>query len=90
MTTNLPFMITLAVLEMRMTVAEAITSVTVNAAASLGLGDSIGRLAPGMRADLQVLRGPTPARLVYELGGGCPQWVMKGGRWVAAEGEVFV
>jgi imidazolonepropionase len=89
MTTNMRLIIALAVLEMKLTVAEAITAVTVNPAHSLGLADTIGRLATGFRADLQVLRGTTPAGIPYELGGGYPMRVMKLGRWVAAEGATL-
>lgn len=89
MTTSLRWIMTLAVLEMKMTVAEAVTAMTVNAAVSLGLGDAIGRLAPGMRADLQVLAAPTPAEIPYRMGGGFPQRVMKRGRWVAIDGAVL-
>jgi imidazolonepropionase len=79
MTTSLPLVVTLAVLEMKMTVGEAITAVTVNAAASLGLAEEIGRIAPGMRADLQALPAPTPAAIVYRLGDLPPERVMKAG-----------
>lgn len=44
---NLPLMTTLACAQMKMTVAEAITAVTYNAAAALGLSDEIGSLQPG-------------------------------------------
>jgi imidazolonepropionase len=48
---SLPFVMTLACVQMRMTPAEAWRAVTVHAAESLGLED-VGRLAPGTRADL--------------------------------------
>jgi imidazolonepropionase len=89
MTTSMRLIMTLAVLEMKMTVAEAITAMTVNAAVSLGLGEEIGRLAAGMQADLQVLAGPTAAEIPYRLGGGFPQRVMKRGRWVATDGAIL-
>lgn len=89
MTTNLRLILTLAILEMKMTVAEAITAGTVNAACSLGMADRIGSLAPGMQADLQLLPGSTAASIPYELGGGFPLRVMKRGRWVAADGVVI-
>jgi len=85
MTSSLPLVITLAVLEMRLTVAQALNAVTVNAAASLGLTDAIGRIAPGLRADLQVLPTPTPAGIVYHLGDLTPLWVWKSGRRVRGE-----
>jgi imidazolonepropionase len=51
-TPNLPFMLTLAVSELRMSVAEALLAVTVNGAAALGLAAETGQLAPGYSADL--------------------------------------
>lgn len=50
-TTSLPFVMSLACLQMKMSPAEALTSCTVNAACSLGLGSQVGRLAVGKRAD---------------------------------------
>lgn len=44
---NLPLMTTLACAQMKMTVPEAIASITYNAAAALGLSDKIGSLEPG-------------------------------------------
>ncbi|MBU4460204.1 MAG: imidazolonepropionase, partial [Verrucomicrobia bacterium] len=87
MTTNLPLIVAIAVLQMGMTLEEAITAVTVNAAASLGLASEIGRIAPGMRADLQILAANTPAAIVYRLGDLTPERVLKDGRWVAGEGH---
>ncbi|TDH61444.1 imidazolonepropionase [Dankookia rubra] len=52
----------------RLTVAEALRGVTVNAAAALGLADR-GRLAPGLRCDLALYRIARPAELCYWLGG---------------------
>jgi imidazolonepropionase len=51
---NLPFMTTLASLHYRMTAAEAITAVTVNAACAIGKQDKIGRLEPGLQADMVI------------------------------------
>ena len=86
MTVSLPLVMTLAVLEMRMTIAQSLSAVTVNAAASLGLSGEIGRITPGLRADLQILATPTPAGIVYRLGDLPPLSVFKSGRLVAAEG----
>ncbi len=87
MTDNLPLVITLAVLEMGLSLAEALNGVTVNAAFSLGVGGDHGRIAPGAVADLQVLPTPTPAGIVYRLGDLAPLSVFKAGRLVAAEGS---
>lgn len=50
-----------------LTAAEALTATTANAAAALGLSN-VGRIAPGMRADLLLLRAPDWRELPYALG----------------------
>jgi hypothetical protein len=54
----MPFVIALAVREMRMTSAEALVAATVGGARALRRGD-IGRIAVGGRADLAVLEAPS-------------------------------
>jgi imidazolonepropionase len=51
-TESLPFMITLAALKYRMTAAEALSAVTVNAACAIDRGRRIGQLRAGMPADI--------------------------------------
>jgi len=51
---SMPFVMSLACLQMKLTPAEALTAATCNAAWSLGLGDAVGSLEPGKQADLQL------------------------------------
>ncbi|MEP7067443.1 MAG: imidazolonepropionase [Gemmatimonadota bacterium] len=51
-TPNLPFILTLGVSELHMSVSEALLAATVNGAAALGLSKETGQLAPGYSADL--------------------------------------
>jgi imidazolonepropionase len=51
---SMPFMLSLACLQMRLSPAEALAAATINAAFSLGLGDRIGSLEPGKRADFLI------------------------------------
>jgi imidazolonepropionase len=67
-TSSLPFVVALAVRKLGLSVGEAITAVTSQAAALLGLTDR-GRIAPGLRADLVLLRHKDERLLGYELGG---------------------
>jgi imidazolonepropionase len=67
-TFSMPLAIALAVRQCGMTPAEAITAATVNPACLLGLPDR-GRIAPGQRADLLLLRHTDERMLAYELGG---------------------
>jgi imidazolonepropionase len=53
-TCSMPFVLSLACAQMRLTPAEAIAAATVNAAYSLGLGTEIGSLEPGKRADFVI------------------------------------
>jgi imidazolonepropionase len=51
---SMPFVMSLACLQMRLTPAEALTATTINAAHSLGLADQIGSLEPGKEADFLI------------------------------------
>lgn len=80
-TPSVAFAATLACRRLRMTHAEAINAVTVNAACVLGLADSCGRLKVGLRADLQVLGSTDERSVVGEFAGPGPVAVAHGGHW---------
>lgn len=67
-TTNFPLMLTLAVSQLRMTVAEAMLASTVNGAAALDLADDIGQIAPGFAADLALFDIEDVRELPYWYG----------------------
>jgi len=50
----MPFMLSLACVEMRLLPAEALSAATINAAYSVGLGDRVGSLEPGKQADFVI------------------------------------
>ena len=66
-TSSMPFVIALAVRDLRMTPAEALWAATAGAARSLRR-DDIGVLSPGRRADLAVLDAPSHVHLAYRPG----------------------
>ncbi|OKL54455.1 imidazolonepropionase [Bowdeniella nasicola] len=63
----MPFMIQLAVRELKMTIAEAVLAATVGGARALRR-DDIGRIAVGRRAHVAVLDAPSIEHLAYQIG----------------------
>lgn len=78
---SLPEAMSWAALRYSMSAGECLTAATLNAACSLGLGEQLGTLEPGKRADVVVLDAPNHQHLVYELGRSCV-------RAVVLEGDV--
>lgn len=87
-TPSIPFTIALACRKLRMTPAEAISAVTINAAHVLRLDELVGSLEPGKRADLQVLDVRDERELGYEFAGPGPRLVMLGGRIMHRRGAL--
>ncbi len=67
-TESMPFIIGLAVLNMNMTPAEALTAATLNSAYAIGMADKVGSLDVGKQADFLLLDGESPAILAYHAG----------------------
>ncbi len=85
---SMPLAVTLACRKLGLVPAEAITAATWNAACVLGLQDRVGSLAPGKRADLQMLDAEDERELAFEVAGPGPLLVILGGRIVASRGIV--
>lgn len=81
-TESMGLALTLACLTARLTVDEAITASTLNAAHALGRAGRIGSIEPGKRADLVVHRIPSRQHLVYRFGAPRVGQVIAGGRLV--------
>ena len=78
-TESLPLVCSLACTQMKLSPAEALSAVTVNAAHVLGRPDR-GRLAPGHAADVTLLDAPDWRYLAYHLAGDVVAGVIRGGR----------
>jgi len=72
----------------RMTPAEALRGLTLNAASALGLAREIGSLEVGKQADIVVWDVERPALLSYRIGINPCAGVMQAGQWRASEGRV--
>ncbi len=78
-TLSLPLVMSVACLEMGLTPAEALAAVTINAAHSLGLGETHGSIEPGKQADLVIWDVSTLDQLPYWLGAPLVRSVVKRG-----------
>ena len=83
---SLPEVASWAALRYGFTPAEALTAVTLNAAASLDLGARLGTLEAGKQADVVVTDLPNAQHLAYELARSPVRAVVKRGRVVHARG----
>jgi imidazolonepropionase len=77
---SMPFVIALACRYLRLTPAQALVAATLNAAHAVGLGDRIGSLEVGRRADVLVLDLPNVNHLGYRFGANPVERVIKAGR----------
>lgn len=81
-TASIPFVLSLASTQMRMTPAEAIAATTINAAYSLGRGDQIGSIEIGKRADFVIHDRSDYREIAYFVGVESAQTVYIGGQCV--------
>jgi imidazolonepropionase len=77
---SLPLVMALACRYQRLSPAEALNAVTINAAHAIGLGDRLGSLEVGKQADVLILNAPDYRHLVYWLGVNLVEGVIKHGR----------
>lgn len=84
---SMPAIVALACSLLGLTVAQAITAATRNAAATLGLPGPRGLLAPGAVADLVLLSVPSHLYLGYQLGPDPVAAVIKDGRLAYSCGQ---
>ncbi len=79
---SVPLILSLAVIGMQMTINEALTAITLNAAAAVDEADSIGSIEVGKQADILLLQKPDYRFLVYLTGINIVEHVIKNGKLI--------
>jgi imidazolonepropionase len=87
-TESLCAILPLACLNAGLSSEEALTAVTLNAAAALGLAQRLGSIEVGKQADLVVLEAPHFKHLVYHFGVNLVRHVVKKGQVVVRQGQL--
>ncbi len=82
MVESLPLALSIACTQMRVTPAEALVGATSAAASALRREKRLGRIEPGMEADLVILEAPGIDAWLSEMGRGAARMVFKRGRMV--------
>ncbi len=80
MTQNIQLVMSLAVRMLKMNIEETINTVTINAAASLGVSDKVGNIEEGKQADLLIFDLPDYKHLLYNFGVNHLETMIKNGR----------
>ncbi|MFW9992341.1 MAG: imidazolonepropionase [Candidatus Odinarchaeota archaeon] len=84
---SMQMMMTLAVLRMKMTTAEAWSAATINAAHSIDRAHEIGSLEVGKKADILIFDTPNHKMFAYNYGVNLVEKVFKNGKLVAERGR---
>ncbi|MGP8125361.1 MAG: imidazolonepropionase [Nitrososphaerales archaeon] len=84
---SMQMMMTIAVLQMKMTTEEALVACTINAAHSIQRAQEVGSLEEGKRADIVVFDAPNHKHFAYHYGVNLAEKVFKNGRLVAERGR---
>ena len=79
---NLQMVLSMACTQMKLTPAEALVAVTINAAHACGVANYVGSLEPGKKADLVVWSAPNVKYLAYQFGVNQAETVVKSGKRV--------
>ena len=85
-TPNLPLVMTVACLEMRLTPEETLVATTINAAHAAGVAEQAGSLEVGKQADIVVWRAASVTEIPYWVGANLCEVVVKAGHIVYRRG----
>ncbi len=84
---SMQMMMTIAILQMKMTTEEALVASTINAAHSIERAQEIGSLEEGKKADIAIFAAPNHKYFAYHYGINLAEKVFKKGRLVAENGR---
>jgi imidazolonepropionase len=84
---SMQMMMAIAILQMKMTSAEALVAATANAAHSIEMFDEVGSLEVGKKADIVVFNAPNHKYFAYHYGINLAEKVFKSGKLVAERGR---
>lgn len=82
---SMPFVITTACLKLKMLPMEALASATINAAYACGIGDKVGSLDIGKKADILIIDAPNHRYIPYHYGINPVETVIKEGKVVSSK-----
>lgn len=89
MTESMLFVLQLAVFTLNMSIEEAITATTANAAFALEKHKDVGSLEVGKKMDLILCEAPNYPTIVYHLGINPIKHVIKNGKLVVKDGQIL-
>jgi len=84
---SMQMMMTIAILQMKMTTEEALVAATINAAHSIERAYEIGSLEEGKKADIVIFDAPNHRFFPYHYGVNLAEKVFKNGKLVAEKGR---
>ena len=84
---SMQMMMTIAILQMKMTTEEALVASTINAAHSIQRAGEVGSLEAGKKADIVIFDAPNHKHFAYHYGVNLAEKVFKNGRLVAERGR---
>jgi imidazolonepropionase len=84
---SMQMMMTIAILQMKMTTEEALVAATINAAHSIERAHRIGSLEEGKKADVVIFDAPNHKFFPYHYGVNLAEKVFKNGKLVAEKGR---
>lgn len=84
---SMQMMMTIAILQMKMTTEEALTAATINAAHAIERAREIGSLEVGKKADIVIFDAPNHKYFSYHYGVNLAEKIFKNGELVAEEGR---